>query len=134
MLFSAKITNVVLLHTDVYLTVSGTVIPNNGYVDISDIGFTDEGALLCHTNRPPPPGGINSGGNWCAPDGTRVNNADVAGVTLNRTAMVVRLMRFPGTPAEGIYTCFVLDDASTLTALFVGLYNTGGGTHFLIMQ
>ena len=119
-------------YTDIYLTLSGNVIPNNGYVDISDIGFTNETALLCHSSHPPPPGSTNSGGDWLAPDRTRVDYANVPGVTINRAAMVVRLMRSPGTPAEGIYTCLVLDDASTLRTLSVGLYNTGGGTQFLI--
>ena len=46
--------------TDVYLSLDGTVIPNHGYVEISDIGSTDDFALLCHTNFPPPPGSTTS--------------------------------------------------------------------------
>ena len=61
-----------VLLTDVYLSLDGTVIPNHGYVEISDIGSTDDSALLCHTNNPPPPGSTNSGGDWWAPDGNRV--------------------------------------------------------------
>ena len=48
--------------TDVYLSLNGGVIPNHGYLDISDIGSTDTTALLCNTNRPPPPGSTISGG------------------------------------------------------------------------
>ena len=53
---------------DVYLSLNGIVIPNNDYVDISDIGSDDDTALLCHTNQPPPPGSANSGGNWYGPE------------------------------------------------------------------
>ena len=58
--------------TDVYLSLYGYVIPNHGYVVISDIGSTDNIALLCHTDRPPFDGSTHSGGEWFAPDGTRV--------------------------------------------------------------
>ena len=64
-----------------YLSLNGEIIPVNGYVLISNIGSNDESALLCHTNRLPSPGdNINSGGNWFAPNGTRVNYDDVPGV------------------------------------------------------
>ena len=37
--------------TDVYISLNGEVIPNHGYVQISDIGYSYSTALLCHTNR-----------------------------------------------------------------------------------
>ena len=37
---------------DVYLSLNGDIIPDHGYVMISDIGSTDNTALLCHTNCP----------------------------------------------------------------------------------
>ena len=92
---------------------------------ISDIGSTDDTALLCHTNRPPV--GVNSGGDWFAPDGTRVNLDDVPGFTRNRGSMVVRLRRTTGTPHEGIYWCSILDAVSVPKTIYVGLYNRGGG-------
>ena len=110
-----------------FLSLNGAVIPNHGYVAISDIGFSDSNALLCVTNRPPPSGGITSGGDWHAPDGTRVYGTDVPGVTRNRDPMVVRLERTTGTAPEGIYRCSVLDAASTPQTVNVGLYNTGRG-------
>ena len=116
-----------VLLTDIYLSLNGTVIPNHGYVDISGIGSTDDSALLCHTNFPPPPPSTHSGGNWHAPDGTRVFVTDVPGVTLSRAAMVVRLKRTSGTPPEGIYRCTIHDAASTPQMVYVGLYNTGEG-------
>ena len=103
------------------------VIPNHGYVNISDIGSTDDSALLCYTNFPPPSGSTTSGGDWFAPDGTRVDGTDVPGVTRTRAAMVVRLWRISGDPPEGIYQCTIDDATSTVQMVYVGLYNTGGG-------
>ena len=117
-----------VLLTDVYLSLDGTVIPNHGYVEISDIGSTDDFALLCHTNFPPPPGSTTSGGDWFAPDGTRVGGTpDIPGVMRNRGPMVVRLKRTSGTPPEGIYQCTIEDASLTPQMVYVGLYNTGGG-------
>ena len=116
-----------VLLTDVYLSLDDDIIPNHGYVEISRIGSTDDSALLCHTNNPPPPGSANSGGDWWAPDGTRVSGTDVPGVIRNRAAMVARLWRASGTPLEGIYQCTIEDATSTVQMVYVGLYNTGGG-------
>ena len=119
---------IIFLLTDVYLSLDGTVIPNHGYLEISRIGSTDDSALLCHTNFPPPPGSTNSGGDWFAPDGTRVFVTDVPGVTRTRGSMVVRLRRASGTPPEGMYQCTIQDAASTFqSSVYVGLYNTGEG-------
>ena len=115
--------------TDVYLSLDGTVIPNHGYVEISRIGSTDDSALLCHTNFPPPPGSATSGGNWHAPDGTKIPSSDVPGFARNRAAMVVRLKRFSDTPPEGIYRCTIDDAALTPQMVYVGLYTTGGGIY-----
>ena len=112
---------------DVYLSLNGIVIPNNGYVEISDIGSDDDTALLCHTNQPPPPDSAHSGGDWFAPDVTRVQDIYVPGFTRNRGAMVVRLKRTSGTPPEGIYHCSIIDAALTPQTVYVGLYNTGEG-------
>ena len=116
---------------DVYLSLNGIVIPNNGYVEISDIGSDDDTALLCHTNQP---GSANSGGNWYGPDETRVSGSDVPGFTRNRDPMVVRLKRTSGTPPEGIYRCTIDDAASTPQTVYVGLYNTGEGNNSSIQS
>ena len=118
-----------VLLTDVYLSLDGTVIPNHGYVEISRIGSTDDFALLCHTNNPPAPGSPTSGGDWWAPDGNRVGGTPpIPGFTRTRAAMVVRLRRASGTPPEGIYLCTIQDAASTFqSSVYVGLYNTGEG-------
>ena len=118
---------IIAIHTDVYLSLNGTVIPNHGYVEISGIGSTDDSALLCHTNFPPPSGSTNSGGNWWAPNGTRVHYSDVPGFVRNRAPMVVRLIRTSGTPPEGIYQCSIMDGEDVNQIVHAGLYNAGQG-------
>ena len=115
------------MHVDVFLSLNGTVIPDHGYVAISDIGFNDNDALLCVTNHP----GTPTLGNWYAPDGTRVYRTDVPGVIRNRDPMVVRLRRTSGTAPEGMYGCLIADSAPyELRFVYVGLYNTGRGNVF----
>ena len=112
--------------TDVYFSLNGEVIPNHGYVEISDIGISDDDtALLCHTNRPD----IN--GHWFAPDGTKVesNSTAVPGFVRNRVPTLVRLIRTSGTQDEGIYWCDVNNALETHHTVYVGLYNTGGGMY-----
>ena len=115
---------------DVYLSLNGSIIPNHGYVEISDIGTAgDVTALLCITNHPPPTGSSHSGGKWFAPDGTRVTPGNaVPGVRRNRGSMVVRLHRNTaiGPPAEGIYYCQIRDSTPSLQTVHVGLYNETG--------
>ena len=114
----------------VYLSLNGTIIPNHGYVVISDIGSTDDTALICHTNRPATQNNnAHSGGNWFAPDDTRVTDYDVPGFLRTRGPMVVRLLRNTATdtPSEGIYHCQIMDAEGTYILVNVGLYNSGGG-------
>ena len=114
-------------YLDVYLSLNGDIIPNHGYVMISDIGSTGNTALLCHTNKPA--SGSNSGGDWFAPDGFRVNGNEVPGFRRRRGPMVVRLLRNTATdpPAEGIYDCVIEDDTFTPQTVYVGLFSSGGG-------
>ena len=120
---------------DVFLSLNGRVIPNHGYVVISDIGTAgDDTALLCITNRPPPTGSPHSGGDWFAPDGTRVtvDGTAVPGFRRNRGPMVVRLYRntATGPPAEGIYYCQI-NDVSTLQTVTVAIYNSSEGIYIM---
>ena len=130
---------ITLLLIGVYLSLIDDIIPNHGYVVISDIGSTGDTALISHTNRPGDitdiAGYNNSGGDWIAPNGTtvgfgRIHN-DVPGFIRRRSPMKVRLLRntATGTPSEGIYHCLVEDDTLTKQTVYVGLYNSGGGIH-----
>ena len=115
----------------VYLSLSDNIIPNHGYVLINDIGSTDDTALICHTNRPATlNNNAHSGGDWFAPDNTRVDGTAVPGFMRARGPMMVRLLRNTNTDpsSEGIYHCEVEDDTFTLQIVHVGLYNSGEGT------
>ena len=105
---------------------------------ISDIGSTDDRALICNTNHPAnytnDANRNHSGGDWYGPSGTRVggrNSYHVAGFVRTRYPMIVRLLRDTNTgfPSEGIYHCVVEDDTGTNHTLYVGLYNSGGGIY-----
>ena len=92
---------------------------------ISDIGSTNDTALICHTIHPY---GSHSEGDWFAPDGTVVGGDDVPGLTTNEHPIAVRLFRNTVTdPApEGIYQCVAKFDALTEQTIHVGLYYSGG--------
>ena len=102
---------------------------------ISDIGSTDDTALICNTNRIANIDvgqQLHSREDWFAPDGTTVGDQgsdDVPGFERNRRPMMVQLVRntTTGTPSEGIYYCAVEDDIFTDETVYVGLYNSGGG-------
>ena len=122
-----------IINSGVYLSLNDSIIPNHGYIVIMDIGSTDDMALVCHTNRPATTinGHTHSGGDWFAPDETRVNDDDVPGFKRKRSSMMVRLLRNTATdpPSEGIYHCLVEDDTLTEQTVHVGLYNNGGGSY-----
>ena len=113
-----------------YLILNGTFIPNHGYVVISDIGSTDDTALICSTNN------VTThvqNRDWFAPDETKVGDLgsdDVPGFGRDRRPMMVQLYRNTATdpPSEGIYYCVVEDDTFTVPTVYVGLYNSGGGS------
>ena len=122
-----------------YLSLNDVTIPNNSHVVISDIGSTENTALICNTNYLVI---IDlkiqySGGDWYGPSGTRVGSMgsdDVPGFVKTRGRMVVRLLRNTATdpPSEGIYHCVVEDDTMTEHTLYVGLYSSGGGYKFTV--
>ena len=124
--------SLILLSSAVFVSLNCHIIPNHGYVDIRDIGTTYDTALLCHSDRGPTSVG-DSGGDWYAPDGTRVGRSGmnkVPGFVRNRGSMVVRLLRNTATDpaAEGIYQSSILDAEGNNQMLYVGLYNTGNGS------
>ena len=110
---------------------------------ISDIGSTDDTALICHTNRPATLTGIagynDSGGDWVAPNGMPVgfggiHTSSVPGFRRTRGPMMVRLLKNTTTDprSEGIYHCLVEDDTLTEQTVHVGLYNSGRGIHVYV--
>ena len=95
---------------------------------IDEIGFTDDTALLCHTNNSPSPDSGTSGGDWFGPDGTRVLGGEherngVPGFVRNRRPYVVRLKRsnFMIQP-EGTYKCVIQDDTLVNQTVYVKLH------------
>ena len=122
-----------LLYTDVYLSLNGAILSNNSHVLISDIGSTDNTALICNTNHPPVYGtsdDLHSGGEWYTPNGKAVK----AGFLINRAPRMVRLKRNMATdpPSEGIYSCVVNVSAyakNKQKTVYVGLYNNREGIY-----
>ena len=124
---------VALVYTaDAYLNLNDVIIPNHGYMAISDIGSTDDTALICYTNHSPPDNATHSGGDWFSPEQTVVDFSgnSVPGFRRNRAPMIVRLLRNTATdpPSEGIYYCLITTvEETSLPLVYVGLYNSGGG-------
>ena len=116
--------------TGVYLILTGTIIASHGYVEISDIGSTNDTALICHTDHPATVGNTSSGGNWFSPDGTKVTGDVVPGFMSTRDPMIVRLLRNTATdpPSEGMYICVIKNDTVYQT-VYVELYNNKIGTY-----
>ena len=111
----------------VHLTLKNKYIPINGTVLIDEIGFTDDTALLCHTNYLPSPNSVTSGGDWFGPNGTRVlgehEHNGVPGFVRNRDLNVVRLKRSNSMiQPEGVYKCVIQDDTLANQTLYVRLY------------
>ena len=132
--YGREVTELVMVYSvvGVYLSLNNDIIPNHGYVVINDIGSTDDTALICHTNHPATlNNNADSGGDWFAPDDTRVTGTAVPGFRRNRGPMIVRLLRNTATdpPSEGIYHCLVEDDTFTLQTVHVGLHNSGEGIY-----
>ena len=115
--------------TDVYLSLNGSILPNNSYVVINDIGTTERTSLLCHTDTPPMSGASDSGGDWVSPSGQVAGDTQVPGFEVDRDSMVVRLKRnYSQVPTEGMYHCLIESRAQAQQIIYAGLYLEGGGT------
>ena len=119
-----------------YLSLRGVTIPNDGYVQVSNIGDGDTG-LHCNTDRSDccrssdnPPSGPAQG-QWYLPDGTQVmsyTNEQSMDSTINffsrnRDDGLVRLNRF-GTPPQtdrGRFRCEIPNAAGVLVNLSVNI-------------
>ena len=110
------------------MSLNDDIIPNHGYLMRSDIGSTEDTALICNTNRPATLGTNShphSGGDWFTPNSLTVNyNVNAPGFRRNRGPMIVRLItQSTGTEPDGIYHCVVEDDTFTQQSVYVGLYS-----------
>ena len=77
-------------------------------MEISDIGYTNADALICHIDRPALNGNADPAGDWFTPDGNDVIwSGGVPGYQGNRAPMIIRLLSGSGTPAQGIYHCSI---------------------------
>ena len=121
-----------------YLNFGGENLPTHGYVAISQLGTTEDTALVCRTDQANCCDGGNIEGGWFNPNGTMVEfNANSSqGFYSSGGSDGIRLLRGSGIPVEGIYTCRATDSSSNTQNVFVGLYNEDGGTciginHFL---
>ena len=102
-----------------YIRLNDSIIPNHGYVKISDLSFASLDCLNTDHQHE---------GNWISPDGTTVDNSgSVPGFMTTRGPLIVRLLRTSGTPQQGIYQCVVQNDTAVPYAVHVGLYNSGEG-------
>ena len=104
-------------------------IPNDGSgrVNITDIGDTNEDALICRSGKP-----ISSGGNWylhptemSTDEDDRIRSPPPdRGWSRNRAIdsghRLVRLRRATATAEEGVFTCHIPGDFGTPVS--VGIY------------
>ena len=110
-----------------YLNFGGENLPTHGYVAISELGTTEDTALVCRTDQTSDED--NTEGGWFNPNGTMVEfNANSSqGFYSSVGSDGIRLLRGSGIPVEGIYTCRATDNSSSTQTVFVGLYNENGG-------
>ena len=105
-----------------FLSLRGTPIDEDGFVDVDDIGRSDnpDNRLLCLTNETnccgnDQPGGAQ--GNWFFPNGTTIstlsnNIGSVHFFSRNRGQGVIRLHRYNNPSERGRFRCGVLGDTT----------------------
>ena len=96
------------------MSLRGTPIDNDGFVNAVDVGSIDVYALLCLTNVTDCCGGDNRTGDWFFPNGgiveswTNSVHSDV--FVRNRGQSVVRLHRFSNPSERGRFRCELRGD------------------------
>ena len=97
---------------DLFLSLRGTPIDSDGFVDVYDIGSSNDTALLCLTNETDC---CTMGlGVWQFPNGTvllthhSLGGGAYTGFGRNRGPSVVRLFRFNSPPQRGRFSCDLL--------------------------
>jgi hypothetical protein len=117
----------------VFLSLNGVIIPNDGYVHISDIGIGG-GGLHCNSDKSDCCRGAYATdgvaqGHWYRPDGTLVGSftqEDSSDPTRNffsrdRGTGVVRLSRYGNPPERGRFRCEVPNAAGNMVTVYMNI-------------
>ena len=112
----------------VTLSLNEANITNNSYVDVRDIGDTDENALLCHTDKLACCTGGHKAGEWYYPNRTAVQfSTDTMSASLDnyfyrdRGQSVVRLKRVGNPHQRGLFWCEVITRYNGTQTIFVNI-------------
>ena len=105
------------------LSLRGSAVPNNSYVNVADIDNTDGGALLCCTDKPGCCGSENREGQWYFPNGTMVRYNNPQGFRRDRGDGVVRLKQNGASTDRGLFYCEVPDANDTNQTVYVHIGN-----------
>ena len=119
-----------------YISIGGVTLPSHAFVELSDVGSTVDTGLQCHTDLSTCCSGAQGihRGDWYFPDGNRLPfPPGPEGVSEIRGPQQVGLRHVPSESdvVSGIYYCEIpttIDDPSTREVVYVGIYNTAGGT------
>ena len=99
-----------------FLSIQGTAIDNDSFVDLDDIGSSEGFRLLCLTNDTNCCSGAQGmvSGAWFFPDGTALPTVPSLGINTgfarDRAQSVVRLYRINTPPERGRFRCDLLGD------------------------
>ena len=111
-----------LATASVRLFLKGTVIANNSYVDVDDIGEGNETSLLCHTNKANCCGLPSRKGEWYFPGGNPVGNTGKfpdRDFYRDRGPQVVRLHHRQGAQIQrGRFRCEIPDDKDVMQSIY----------------
>ena len=111
-----NILKVLIQFAGLFLSLRGTPIDDDGFVNAGDIGNNND-ALLCLTNATDCCAGSNRMGDWYFPNGTVVGSFSDNGGNINndffsrnRDTSVVRLNRYNNPSERGRFSCELLGD------------------------
>lgn len=109
--------------TAVYLAIGGENLPNHAYVLLNQLGNSTDSALVCKTDTST----TDSNGNWFDPLGAAIANNSNESLYSIENFEGLFLLRRPGVPLEGLYSCTATDNSSSTETVFVGLYSQNNG-------
>ena len=110
-----------------YISFMGDPLPNNAYVNISQLGTTESYSLYCETHELVCCSGITEP--WYPPNSDNIENVD--SISIYRTSGRVELRcTNSGECPSGIYRCRIpvlIGHGTKISTVYVGIYNNGGG-------